>query len=206
MGCKIKESDIKELQREILCKCRRRAECIVPCYEEADDICQEEDIRDVDTSSSKDNGITKEELPFEEILAEKRRKYTAKEDFIYLLYNDILPAFVTKWEGYFLRKKPSTMHKSDVEIDDVNVGEDEEIHEPYVNDVSLIKEGKEEAHVLSWKLSLPDEFADISFYNNNSYSGRISRKMMEGEGTYKWHDGVQYKAGTNWYIINLELG
>lgn len=95
MGCKIKESDIRELQREILCKCRRTAESIAPCYEEADDVCQEEDVRDVDTSLAKDNGITKE-LPFEEILAEKRRKYTAKEEFIYLLYNDILPAFVTK--------------------------------------------------------------------------------------------------------------
>lgn len=100
-----------------------------------------------------------------------------------------------RWEGYFLRKKkPSTMYKNDVKIDDVNIGEGEEIDEPCVNDVSLIKEGKEEAHVLSWKSSLPDEFADISFYNDNSYSGRISRKMMEGEGTYKWHDGVRYKV------------
>lgn len=96
MGCKIKEPDIKELQKEIPCKCEIRAEFIGSCYEEISDICQEEDIRVVDTFSVKDDKIIEEELLFEEILAEKRRKYTAKEEFIYLLYNDILPTFVTK--------------------------------------------------------------------------------------------------------------
>lgn len=89
------------------------------------------------------------------------------------------------------------MFKNDIEIDYIDIGEGEEIHNLYVNDVSSIKDGKDEKekiHVSSWKLSLPDEFANISFYNSNSYSGRISRKMMEGEGTYKWHDGVQYKV------------
>lgn len=35
-----------------------------------------------------------EELPFEDILADKRRKYSAKEEFIFLLYNDSLQYFV----------------------------------------------------------------------------------------------------------------
>ncbi|XP_014469332.1 PREDICTED: uncharacterized protein LOC106741638 [Dinoponera quadriceps] len=180
MGCEIKELDVKELQRKILCKCQK-AEFLAPCYEE-EDVCQEEDIEDIKALSMKDDKIVEEELPFEEILADKRRKYTAKEE----------------WEGHFLRKKPSTIHKDDVEIDDNDIGEGEEIDDHFVSDTSLIKEGKdegeEEAHVLSWRLSLPDEFADINFYNGNSYSGRISRKMMEGEGTYKWHDGVRYKG------------
>lgn len=47
---------------------------------------------------------------------------------------------------------------------------------------------------LSWKLKLPDEFANITFINNNTYSGRISRKMMEGEGVYRWVNGAQYKV------------
>ncbi|EFN83736.1 Radial spoke head 10-like protein B [Harpegnathos saltator] len=175
MGCKIRELDIKKLQKEILCKCGR-VESLASCYKEADDACQE-DPRDVDTSSMKDE-IT-EELPFDEILAEKRRKYTAKEE----------------WEGYALRKKPSTMRENDTESDDID--ESAETNNRYVSDVLLIKEGKngkEEAHVLSWKLSLPDEFANINFYNGNSYSGRISRKMMEGEGTYMWHNGVRYEG------------
>lgn len=48
--------------------------------------------------------------------------------------------------------------------------------------------------VSSWKLSLPDEFANIRFISNNTYSGRISRKMMEGEGVYKWSNGARYKV------------
>lgn len=96
MGCKIRESDIKKLQEEILCRCKKRANSLAACYEKIDDICdEEEDIQDVEISSTKDE-IAEDELPFEEILAEKRRKYTAKEEFIYLLYNDILPAFVNK--------------------------------------------------------------------------------------------------------------
>lgn len=48
--------------------------------------------------------------------------------------------------------------------------------------------------ISSWKLTLPDEFANIRFINNNTYSGRISRKMMEGEGVYRWSNGAQYKV------------
>lgn len=45
-----------------------------------------------------------------------------------------------------------------------------------------------------WKLTLPDEFANVTFINDNTYSGRISRKMMEGEGVYRWSNGAQYKV------------
>lgn len=96
MGCKIKEIDIKELQGEILCKCRRNAESLVSCYEKVDDVCQEDDTRDTEASLMEDDEIIRQEPSFEEILAEKRRSYTAKEEFIYLLYNNILPAFVTE--------------------------------------------------------------------------------------------------------------
>lgn len=69
-----------------------------------------------------------------------------------------------------------------------------EINNYNKNNSFIEKEKKEEDKVISWKLLLPDEFADIKFYNDNSYCGRISRKMMEGEGTYTWHNGVQYKV------------
>lgn len=49
---------------------------------------------------------------------------------------------------------------------------------------------------LPWKLILPDEFANITFISNNTYSGCISRKMMEGKGVYKWSNGAQYKVIT----------
>jgi len=77
------------------------------------------------------------------------------------------------------------------------IEENKEIDDDSKNDDLFIKEetkNNKMVNVSSWKLSLPDEFANIKFYNNNSYCGRISRKMMEGEGTYTWHNGVQYKV------------
>jgi len=78
------------------------------------------------------------------------------------------------------------------------IEENKEIDDDGKNDDLFIKEEETKKDkmvaVSSWKLSLPDEFANIKFYNNNSYCGRISRKMMEGEGTYTWHNGVQYKV------------
>lgn len=88
-------------------------------------------------------------------------------------------------------------NQDDAEI----IEEDEEIGDYNKDDTSFIekeeKEKDEITSVPSWKLSLPDEFANIKFYNNNSYCGRISRKMMEGDGTYVWHNGVQYKVSIN---------
>ena len=45
-----------------------------------------------------------------------------------------------------------------------------------------------------WKLSKPDESVEIIFVNGNSYTGRISRQKMEGQGTYRWRHGSQYKV------------
>ncbi|XP_043274503.1 uncharacterized protein [Venturia canescens] len=45
-----------------------------------------------------------------------------------------------------------------------------------------------------WKLIAPDETAEITFVNGNSYKGRISRKKMEGHGVYRWRNGAQYTA------------
>lgn len=94
-----------------------------------------------------------------------------------------------------MRQKRFTkkFHQDNVEI----IEENEEIGDYNKNDDSFVKEEEKEKNKIvsvPWKLSLPDEFADIKFYNNNSYCGRISRKMMEGEGTYTWHNGVQYKV------------
>lgn len=98
MEHEIQELDMNALRKEILRKCGKRAKfSAVYDKEEDDEYQEEEDIQEVDVSSETEvDKIVKEELPFEEILAEKRRKYTAKEEFIYLLYNDMLPFFVTK--------------------------------------------------------------------------------------------------------------
>lgn len=84
------------------------------------------------------------------------------------------------------------------------IEENEKINDYNKNDDSFINKDEIQKDkiisVPSWKLLLPDEFADIKFYNNNSYCGRISRKMMEGEGIYTWHNGVQYKVSISTYL------
>lgn len=194
MEYEIRELNVKALQEEILRKCRKKTEFLVPRDEtedkrhEAEDLHEEKDVFSIETDK-----IVEEELSFEDILAEKRRKYTAKEEFVYSMYNDILPVLVTEWNGYFLRKEPlvKKLDKNDAEAIEKN----EEMGDK--SDDSIIKEEekeKDKISIPSWKLLLPDEFANIKFYNKNSYRGRISRKMMEGEGTYRWHNGVHYKG------------
>lgn len=96
MEHEIKKLDLKALQEEILRKCRKKPEFLGPRDEssedekhEAEDLHEEEDVLSMEIDK-----IAKEELPFEDVLAEKRRKYTAREEFIYLMYNDILPVLV----------------------------------------------------------------------------------------------------------------
>lgn len=108
-----------------------------------------------------------------------------------------------RWNGYFLRREPRFARRFDQE-DAETVEESEEVSDCNQNGNSFLEEREEEKDkiisVPPWKLSLPDEFADIKFYNNNSYCGRISRKMMEGDGTYIWHNGVQYKVSTDIWV------
>lgn len=96
MEYEIKELDLRALQEEILRKCRKKPEFLAPRDErsedeehEAEDLHEEEDVISMEIDK-----IAEEELPFEDVLAEKRRKYTAREEFIYLMYNDILPVLV----------------------------------------------------------------------------------------------------------------
>ena len=65
-------------------KCRKKVISLESYGEE------EEEVEDIEEKESE----IIEELAFEDILADKRRKYSAKEEFIYLLYNDILKYFV----------------------------------------------------------------------------------------------------------------
>lgn len=95
MEYKIKELDMKALQEEILRKCKKKMESLI-IPETKDDEHKEEDLYEEDVLSIETDKTTDDELPFENILAEKRRKYTTKEEFIYSLYNNILPAFVAK--------------------------------------------------------------------------------------------------------------
>lgn len=96
MEYKIRELDMQALQKEILRKCRRKTELLALSDETEDDEHKEEDLHEEDEASIETEKTTDKELSFEDILAEKRRKYTIKEEFIYSLYNSILPAFVTE--------------------------------------------------------------------------------------------------------------
>lgn len=104
-----------------------------------------------------------------------------------------------RWNGYFLQRErfARRFDQEDTETSE----ESEEVSDYNKNDNSFGEEEEEEKNKIisapPWKLSLPDEFADIKFYNDNSYCGRISRKMMEGDGTYIWQNGVQYEVSTD---------
>ncbi|KOX81041.1 Radial spoke head 10 like protein B [Melipona quadrifasciata] len=157
---------------------------------------EEEEVEDIEEKKSEI-----EELAFEDILADKRRKYSAKEEFIYLLYNDILKYFVIEWDGNYLRKKPKKILEVDESRssyckEDIGKGEDYKNANELEENNNNSKEYNNDTSnsISSWKLTLPDEFANIRFINNNTYSGRISKKMMEGEGVYRWSNGAQYKG------------
>ncbi|CAL7933789.1 unnamed protein product [Xylocopa violacea] len=178
-----------ELKEAILQQCRKK---IVPL----ELFNEEEEMEDIEEKKSEVM-----ELPFEDILAEKRRRYNHKEEFIFLLYNDLLKYFVKEWDGTYLRKKP----RRKVDADSKEVSSDDENVDKSLEDLNVLKEDyydfEENANgtskldcSCSWKLTLPDEFANITFITNNTYSGRISRKMMEGEGVYRWSNGAQYKG------------
>lgn len=98
-----------------------------------------------------------------------------------------------------MRKKRFAKRFSQDDVETIE--KNKEIDDYNKNDDSFIEKQEEKDKIKitvpSWKISLPDEFANIKFYNNNSYCGRISKKMMEGEGTYTWHNGVQYKVLLN---------
>ena len=38
----------------------------------------------------------------------------------------------------------------------------------------------------------PDEDVNLTFVNGAWYRGRVSRRLMEGEGTYFWNDGTVF--------------
>ena len=78
--------------------------------------------------------------------------------------------------------------------EDIDQGQDANKLEENNHNSKEYNNDTESNSISSWKLTLPDEFANIRFISNNTYSGRISRKMMEGEGVYRWSNGAQYKV------------
>ncbi|KAL6258173.1 hypothetical protein P5V15_010098 [Pogonomyrmex californicus] len=141
MEYKRRELDIKALREKILHKCRKKTEPLILPNVTEDEKHKKENLYEQNICAMKIDKII--ELPFENILAEKHRKYTTKEE----------------------------------------------------------KKKNEIISILRWKLSLLNEFAEIKFYNNNSYCGRVNRKMMEDEEIYKWHNGIKYKI--NIHICQL---
>lgn len=94
MALEIKELDVDALRKEILYKCKKEPEYLASRTETKDhEYRQKADVQEEDILSMKTDEV-EEMAPFEDILAEKRREYTAKEEFIYSLYNSVLPAFV----------------------------------------------------------------------------------------------------------------
>lgn len=67
----------------------------------------------------------------------------------------------------------------------------EEIIEKKFNNNDLTRN---KTNKLYLKSNLKNEHVHFFFINNNTYFGCISRKMMNNEGLYKWHHGVQYKV------------
>ncbi|KAG7208859.1 hypothetical protein KM043_015044 [Ampulex compressa] len=200
------------LYAEILRKCRKSV-ISSELYDQSEVVEEEEeDVQEMYNVEEVAEKIVEEELPYDDVLAEKRRKYTAKEEFIYLLYNDILNAIILKWDGHFIRKKPlkamdddensveeNENNESSINADDVEENNFKEIGQKF--DENNAQDSGKSLNP-SWKLNNPDEYADIIFINKNTYNGRISRKMMEGEGTYRWHNGVQYKV---WCLLTCLL-
>ena len=96
----IKELDMNSLQEEILRKCGKKTEALILPDETENDKEHKEDLFEEDIVSIEIEKTKKDKLLFEDVLAEKRRKYTTKQEFIYSLYNNILPAFVVQYILY----------------------------------------------------------------------------------------------------------
>jgi len=96
----IKELDMNSLQEEILHKCGKKTEALILPDETENDKEHKKDLFEEDIASIETEKTKKDKLLFEDVLAEKRRKYTTKQEFIYSLYNNILPAFVAQYILY----------------------------------------------------------------------------------------------------------
>ncbi|XP_063237640.1 radial spoke head 10 homolog B-like [Bacillus rossius redtenbacheri] len=79
---------------------------------------------------------------------------------------------------------------------DVNmlVGENTEDDIPNEVPTMIAEEDASKSQDAAWKVNFPDEFATIMFTNGCKYVGRISRKIMEGTGTYYMSDGSTYEG------------
>ncbi|XP_076637035.1 uncharacterized protein LOC143349576 [Colletes latitarsis] len=155
----------------------------------------EEEMEEEDSVEMDKFEGTEDELIFPPILAEERREYSTKEEFIYLLYNDMLKYFIKKWDGKFATEKSAKKFNADSGEESDEDEDAEEIQDgESTNKLRRIKSEFKTGLKLPWKLTLPDEIANITFINNNTYRGYISRKMMEGKGLYRWSNGAQYKG------------
>ncbi|XP_015185804.1 PREDICTED: radial spoke head 10 homolog B-like isoform X2 [Polistes dominula] len=143
--------------------------------------------------------IFAKELHFQNILAEKYDKYGAKDKFIYSLYNDLLKNFVIELDGYLLPKKFITSHICNNKICGIfnNKNENEGTSLEDITETKFDENNdliRDKTNKLYLRSSLKEEHIHFYFLNNNSYCGCTSRKMMNGEGLYKWHHGIQYKG------------
>ncbi|KAK2575662.1 hypothetical protein KPH14_012058 [Odynerus spinipes] len=179
------------LVEEIIRKCGKTM--VFSEIEEEEEMVEE----DLHEESVEDEGIKEEEFPFEDILAEKRRKYGAKDEFVYFLYNDLLQYFVTEWDGHYLRKKfiPSKIReKTDENIQNQHEGE-EELSENigkdcFDKDDNLVKDKR---NILCPKLILKDEYVHLSFVNG-LISGQFEQNQIHGNGMLEWQSNSWYEG------------
>ncbi|XP_035742575.1 radial spoke head 10 homolog B-like isoform X2 [Vespa mandarinia] len=153
---------------------------IIPEIIENEENLQEQSIE------QEEEGIIKEDINYAHI-AKEHHKYSAKDKFIYSLYKDLIKYIIIEYDGQLTCKCiTSQMHEDENEKE-----LSEDIIEKRFNNNDLTRD---KTNKLYLKSNLKDKNIHFFFINNNTYFGSTSRKMMNDEGLYKWHHGVQYKG------------
>ncbi|XP_043680510.1 radial spoke head 10 homolog B-like [Vespula pensylvanica] len=150
---------------------------IIPKTTENEENLQEESIE------QEEEGIIKEDLDYAHI-AKEHHKYSAKDKFIYSLYKDLIKYFIIEYDG------PSICKECIVSENENEIELLEDIEKRFNNNDFT----RDKIKKLYLKSNLKDEHVHFFFINDNTYFGCTSRKMMNDEGLYKWHHGVQYKG------------
>ncbi|XP_024943992.1 uncharacterized protein LOC107270912 isoform X7 [Cephus cinctus] len=132
-----------------------------------------------------DDDFMDNESVYTEILAETRRAYKTQDEFTYTIFDQICKYFTKDWS--------STARKTVIPRNPfVSTQKFGNSRQRLSNNSS--NQLYETAEKPPWALILPDESVDICFRNKNRYRGRLSRKMMEGNGVYQWQHGTGYKG------------
>ncbi|XP_047362769.1 radial spoke head 10 homolog B-like isoform X2 [Vespa velutina] len=153
---------------------------MIPEITENEENLQEQSIE------QEEEEIIKEDINYAYI-AKEHHKYSAKDKFIYSLYKDLIKYFIIEYDGQLTCKCITSQMLEDENEKELS----EDIIEKRFNNNNLTRD---KTNKLYLKSNLKDKNIHFFFINNNTYFGCTSRKMMNNEGLYKWHHGVQYKG------------